>query len=267
MDNASLQSLLKRLCKVMWEANVTNPITYVTQISYILFLKMLEEMDVEQADNPKNGGNKRQPIFTKVKIAGEPVDFGKLQWSVLTSDPDNARMLETLRTLLPKLALHPALSPAARALFEDSAIVIPDGATLRKAVDALKDVHLLSEDADVKGDLFEILVNDLGSQKRAAQFRTPRHLIRVIVEMVNPQIGKTMCVSACGTAGFLIATYEHILLANTSPEFVREVTAPYGLPVKRGVGDRLTPSQWEFLQKGTLHGFEGDKDKIGRAHV
>src|SRR2546426_3456858 len=262
MDSAALQSLLKRLCKVMWEANVTNPITYVTQISYILFLKMLEEMDTEQADNPKKGGNRRQPIFTKVKIAGTPVDFGKLQWSVLTSDPDNARMLETLRTLLPKLALHPALSPAARALFEDSAIVIPDGATLRKAVDALKEVHLLSEDADVKGDLFEILVNDLGSQKRAAQFRTPRHLIRVIVEMVNPQIGETVCDSAGGTGGFAIAAFEHILLANTSPEFVREVVAPYGLPVKRGVGDRLKPSQWKFLQEGTLHGFEGDKDII-----
>src|SRR6266446_873244 len=265
MDSAALQSLLKRLCKVLWEANVTNPITYVTQISYLLFLKMLEEMDAEQADNPKNGGNKRQPIFTKVKIAGEPVDFRKLQWSVLTSDPDNARMLETLRTLLPKLALHPALSPAARALFEDSAIVIPDGATLRKAVDSLKDIHLLSEDADVKGDLFEILVNDLGSQKRAAQFRTPRHLIRVIVEMVNPRIGETVCDSAGGTGGFAIAAFEHILLANTSPEFIREVLAPYGLPVKRGLGDRLKPAQWEFLQKGTLHIFEADKDIIRMA--
>ena len=301
MDNVSLQNLLKRLCKVMWEANVTNPITYVTQISYLIFLKMLEEMDAEQAEfrvPPSGGarlspaaagtnaaraagrdtrapaasakagtpnGGKRQPIFTKVKIAGDTVDFGKLQWSILTSDPDNARMLGTLRTLLPKLALHHALSPAARALFEDSAIVIPDGATLRKAVDALKDVHLLSEDADVKGDLFEILVNDLGSQKRAAQFRTPRHLIRVIVEMVSPQIGETVCDSAGGTGGFAIAAFEHILLANTSPEFIREVLAPYGLPVKRGIGDRLKPSQWEFLQKGTLHLFEADKDIIRMA--
>jgi len=70
------------------------------------------------------------------------------------------------RTLLPKLALHPALSPAAHALFEDSAIVIPDGATLRKAVDTLKGQNLLGEDADVKGDLFEILVNDLGTRRK-----------------------------------------------------------------------------------------------------
>src|ERR1039458_3773368 len=122
MDNASLQNLLKRLCKVMWEANITNPITYVTQISYLLFLKMLEEMDTEQTGN---GNTHRQSIFVEVKINDAKVDFGKLRWSVLTSDPDNGRMLETLRILLPKLALHPALSPAARALFEDSAVVIP----------------------------------------------------------------------------------------------------------------------------------------------
>lgn len=262
MDNAGLQSLLKRLCNVLWSANVTNPITYVTQISYLLFLKMLEEMETDQRDTNSSNGRTTPHLFTVIRIDEEEVDFAKLRWSVLTSDPDNDRMLRTLRDLLPKLARHPALSPAACALFEESAIVIPDGATLRRAVDIIAPVHFLSEDADVKGDLFEILVNDLGSQKRAAQFRTPRHLIRIIVEMVNPEIGKTMCDSACGTAGFLIATYEHILLANTSPEFVREVTAPYGLPVKRGIGDLLKPSQWEFLQKGTLHGFEGDKDII-----
>jgi len=209
MDTTSLQNLLKRLCKVMWESNVTDPLTYVTQIAYLLFLKMLEEMDAEQKDN----GHKRRELFTKTQINGEQVDFGLLRWSVLTSDPDNERMLRTLRDLLPKLAFHPQLSPGARAIFEDARIVIPDGATLRRAVDLISPLHLLSEDADIKGDLFETLSSDLGQQKRSAQFRTPRHLIRVIVEMVNPTIGGTVCDSACGTGGFLIAAYEHILLA------------------------------------------------------
>lgn len=253
MDNTSLQNLLKRLCKVMWESNVTDPLTYVTQIAYLLFLKMLEEMETEQT-----GPTKRE-LFAKVKLDGEEEDFGKLRWSVLTSDPDNERMLRTLRDMLPKLALHPALSPGARAIFDDARIVIPDGATLRRSVDLISPIHLLSEDADVKGDLFETLSSDLGQQKRSAQFRTPRHLIRVIVEMVNPEIGRTVCDSACGTGGFLIAAYEHILLANTSPEFVREVSAPGGLTVKRGIGDRLSPSQWEFLQKHTVHGFDGEQ--------
>jgi len=68
-----------------------------------------------------------------------------------------------------------------------------------------------------------------------------------------------VCDSACGTGGFLIAAYEHILLANTSPEFIREVTAPGGQVVKRGIGDKLSRSQWDFLQKHTLHGFDGEQ--------
>jgi type I restriction enzyme M protein len=255
MDTTSLQNLLKRLCKVMWESNVTDPLTYVTQIAYLLFLKMLEEMDTEQKDN----GHKRRELFAQMEVNGEEVDFGNLRWSLLTSDPDNERMLRTLRDLLPRLALHPLLSPGARAIFDDARIVIPDGATLRRAVDLISPFHLLSEDADIKGDLFETLSSDLGQQKRSAQFRTPRHLIRVIVEMVNPTIGGTVCDSACGTGGFLIAAYEHILLSNTSPEFEREVVTPGGLTVKRGVGDRLSPSQWDFLQKHTLHGFDGEQ--------
>jgi type I restriction enzyme M protein len=256
MDSTSLTSLLNGLCKTLWSANVTNPITYVTQISYLIFLKMLEEMDTERS----SVDGKTHPIFAKVTVGNEEHDFTRLRWSTLTSDPDNERMLRTLRDLLPRLALHPALSPASRALFEDAAIVIPDGATLRRLVDAIAPVHLLAEDADVKGDLFEILVNDLGSQKKAAQFRTPRHLVRLIVELVNPQIGETVCDSACGTGGFLVAAYEHLLLAHTSPEFIREVVTPWGQRVRRGVGDRLKPSQWKFLQQATLHGFEGDKD-------
>lgn len=266
MDNTSLQNLLKRLCKVMWESNVTDPLTYVTQIAYLLFLKMLEEMDAErnaeremQNAKPASDLPSACSIFTSCQINGDSVDFAKLRWSVLTSNPDNEKMLATLRDLLPKLAFHPALSPGARAIFDDARIVIPDGATLRRAVDLISPIHLLSEDADVKGDLFETLSSDLGQQKRSAQFRTPRHLIRVIVEMVNPTIGGTVCDSACGTGGFLIAAYEHILLANTSPEFIREVAAPGGLTVRRGIGDRLSPSQWEFLQKHTLHGFDGEQ--------
>lgn len=255
MDTISLQNLLKRLCKVMWESNVTDPLTYVTQIAYLLLLKMLEEMDAEQNGN----GAKRRELFKKILIDGEEVDFEKLRWSLLTSDPNNERMLRTLRDLLPKLAYHPMLSPGARAIFDDARIVIPDGATLRRAVDLISPLHLMSEDADIKGDLFEALSSDLGQQKRSAQFRTPRHLIRVIVEMVNPEIGRTVCDSACGTGGFLIAAYEHILLANTSPEFVREVSAPGGQLVRRGIGDKLSPTQWDFLQKHTLHGFDGEQ--------
>lgn len=257
MDRGELQNTLKRLCNVMWEANVTNPITYVTQISYLLFLKMLEEMDAEQKEA---GNGKHKPLFAKFKQDGRELDFTPLRWSVLTSNPDNEKMLRTLRDVLPLLAEHPRLSATARAVFQNAAVVIPNGAALRRAVDVIAPISFLAFDADVKGDLFELLVSDLGSQRRAAQFRTPRHLIRVITQMVDPQIGQTVCDPACGSLGFPIAAYEHILLANTSPDLVRETIGPDGLPVRRGIGDKLTRAQWNFLQKGTLHGFESDPD-------
>jgi len=257
MDSGELQNTLKRLCKVMWEANVSNPITYVTQISYLLFLKMLEEMDVEQKEA---GNGNYKSLFRKYKIGNREIDFEPLRWSKLTSDPDNDRMLRTLRDTLPQFAEHPLLSQGAKAIFENASVVVPNGATLRRAVDIISPISFMAEDADVKGDLFEILSSDLGSQKKAAQFRTPRHLIRIITEMVDPKIGETVCDPACGTGGFLIAAYEHILLNNTSPEFVREAIGPYGLPVRRGIGDKLKRGQWNFLQKGAIHGFESDPD-------
>ena len=263
MDSGQLNSLLKRLCKTLWEAQVTNPITYVTQLSYLLFLKMLEEMDAEKMEV---GNGKHKTLFSEVATASwEQVDFGPLRWSVLTSNPDNTKMLATLRDTLPKLAEHPLLSQGARAIFNGATVVIPDGATLRRLTDALSPLALLAEDADIKGDLFEMLANDLGGQKKAAQFRTPRHLIRVITQMVDPKIGQTIVDPACGTGGFLIAAYEHILLANTSPDFVREVESPYGGKVRRGVGDKLKRAQWNFMQTGALHGFDGDPDILRMA--
>ena len=257
MDSGTLQNTLKSLCKVMWDNNVTNPITYVTQISYLLFLKMLEEMDAEQE---AVGNHNHRSLFGKFRINKETFDYKPLRWSVLTSDPNNERMLRTLRDTLPLLARHPVLSQGSRAIFQNASVVIPTGAALRRAVDIIAPVSFLGIDADVKGDLFEYLGSELGSQKKAAQFRTPRHLIRVIVQMVNPKIGGTVCDSACGSGGFLIAAYEHILLANTSPEFIREKIGADGLPRKVGIGDRLTRAQWDSLQKSTLYGFEGDQD-------
>ena len=263
MDSGQLNSLLKRLCKILWEAQVTNPITYVTQLSYLLFLKMLEEMD---AEHEEVGNDNHKTLFSEVTTGSwGKVDFEPMRWSVLTSNPDNTKMLATLRDTLPKLAEHPLLSQGARAIFHGATVVIPDGATLRRLTDALSPLALLAEDADIKGDLFEMLANDLGGQKKAAQFRTPRHLIRVITQMVDPKIGQTIVDPACGTGGFLIAAYEHILLANTSPDFVREVESPYGGKVRRGVGDKLKRAQWDFMQTGALHGFDGDADILRMA--
>src|SRR5438128_1077467 len=147
MDRGELQNTLKRLCKMMWEANVSNPITYVTQISYLLFLKMLEEMDTEQK---ALGNGNYKSLFGKFDVRGRELDFEPLRWSVLASNPDNERLLRTLRDTLPTLAEHPLLSQAARAVFQNASVVIPNGAALRRAVDVIAPISFVAVDADVK---------------------------------------------------------------------------------------------------------------------
>ncbi|MBP7690018.1 MAG: SAM-dependent DNA methyltransferase [Thermoflexales bacterium] len=265
MDTSELSGLLKRLCKVAWAANVTNPITYVTQISYLIFLKMLEEWDAQSEQDARDLSRAHRSLFETIEVNGEPIEYGALRWSRFSTDPDNDRMLRTVRDLLPRLAEHPQLSQGARQIFVGAALVIPDGASLRRMVDLISPVSFMAEDADVKGDLFEILVDDLGSQKRAAQFRTPRHLIRVITAMVDPKIGETVVDPAAGTAGFGIAAFEHIRTANSSPEFIRETQRNGGPIVRRGLGDKLKPKQRQFLDSGTIHLFESDQDIIRMA--
>src|SRR3970040_12769 len=149
MDTAELSGLLKRLCKICWAANVTIPITYVTQISYLIFLKMLEEWDAQAEQDAHDLGQPQRSLFE-----GE---YEALRWSRFSSDPDNDRMLRTVRDLLPKLAEHPKLSQGARQIFAGAALVIPDGASLRRMVDLISPISFMAEDADVKGDLVEIL--------------------------------------------------------------------------------------------------------------
>jgi type I restriction enzyme M protein len=83
--------------------------------------------------------------------------------------------------------------------------------------------------------------------------------------MVDPRIGGTVCDPACGSGGFLIAAYEHILLANTSPEFVHEKLSPDGAVRQIGIGDKLSRAQWDFLQTGAFYGFDGDQDILRMA--
>ena len=106
-------------------------------------------------------------------------------------------------------------------------------------VDGLK---LDQADADTKGDLFEHVLKQIKQAGELGQFRTPRHIIRAIVEMIDPKIGETIYDPAAGTAGFLVAAYNHIRLANSSPAGISE-TEIDGKLQRRGIGDRLSSAK------------------------
>ena len=135
--------------------------------------------------------------------------------------------------------------------------MIPKPSLLQEAVSILDGLEIAPQNYDTLGDLYEYLLSELNTAGKAGQFRTPRHIIRMMVELVEPKIGDKICDPACGTAGFLVNAYQYILKTNTSKEMIQfdDEGAPHNL-----VGDKITDKKhWDLLRKETFFGFDFDQ--------
>jgi len=152
---------------------------------------------------------------------------------------------------------------------EKSAMNFMDGArlgvdeptVLTQIVGLIDNLRLDQADADTKGDLFEYVLKQINQAGELGQFRTPRHVIRSIVKMVNPKIGETIYDPAAGTAGFLVAAYNYIRLANSSSNATEEIEMD-GKPVLRGWGDKLSKEQNSILGNQTFYGNDVDPKMV-----
>jgi type I restriction enzyme M protein len=142
---------------------------------------------------------------------------------------------------------------------KDSVFTIPTSSLLIEAVKIIEDMHLKDQNKDSKGDLYEYLLAALKTAGINGQFRTPRHIIRMIVSLVDPKIGDKICDPACGTAGFLISSYDHILRENTSEDFiyVDDLGVEHGFK-----GEKLNQNQWKVLNENTLYGYDFDSTMV-----
>ncbi len=106
---------------------------------------------------------------------------------------------------------------------KDAVFIIPKPSLLQEAVSILDDLNITAQNRDTQGDIYEYLLSELKIAGKNGQFRTPRHIIGMIVELVDPDIGDRLCDPACGTAGFLINAYEYIIRKHTSPDMVEQI--------------------------------------------
>ena len=140
-------------------------------------------------------------------------------------------------------------------------LTIDEPTVLTQVVNLVDGLRLDQADADTKGDLFEHVLRQIKQAGELGQFRTPRHVIRAVVEIIDPKVGETIYDPAAGTAGFLVAAYNHIRLANSSPSAI--VTAEQdGKPQRRGLGDRLSAPQVSALNSATFFGNDVDPKMV-----
>ncbi|CAK0764513.1 type I restriction enzyme M protein [Gammaproteobacteria bacterium] len=138
---------------------------------------------------------------------------------------------------------------------------IDEPTVLSQVVNLVDGLRLDKDDADTKGDLFEHVLKQIKQAGELGQFRTPRHIIRAIVAMIDPKIGETLYDPAAGTAGFLVAAYNHVRLAHSSPDGTQTVEID-GKIQQRGLGDRLSAAQVSALQNATFFGNDVDPKMV-----
>src|SRR3989344_6766389 len=252
MTKQELLNVVDKLADKFYGAGVANPIVYIEQISFLFFLKMLEESDDASVLAAKLAGRISDPIFGGIN---EPY-----RWSSWSQIPDNEKMYKFLRDEVLKFTENIPNRLDIKRFFSEVRFMIPDAITLREVVDLISPINFSQIDTDVKGDMYEHLVGKLAASGRNGQFRTPRHIIRTIIQMVDPKLGQTILDPAVGTAGFLLAAYEHIK-ANNSETF-GEIAYENGSKYLKGHGDNLSKKDWEKLQKDTFYGFDVSSDII-----
>ncbi len=245
-------------CRDILVGKVPDPKSQVEQITIALIYKFMDDMDAEAEEL---GGERR---FFK----GE---FARYGWSkLLSSGMGGHEVLAVYGEAITKMNENSGIPELFRDIFKNAYLPYRDPETLRsflKEIDSFKYDH-----SERLGDAFEYLLSVLGSQGDAGQFRTPRHLIDFMVEITNPQKGEVILDPACGTAGFLISSYKHILKHNSSDHKATQSKEAYdekNVPVEALTlesplhykGDLLSPDERKRLAKD-IKGYDISPDMV-----
>ncbi|MCY4166218.1 MAG: N-6 DNA methylase, partial [Gammaproteobacteria bacterium] len=196
--------------------------------------------------------------------ASEPdaaaVPCGLLRWSSWAHALNGERLVNWVREEV--FPFHAELAAGGATDFMDGArLVIDEPTVLTQVVSQLNDLRLDQVDSDTKGDLFEHVLRQIRQAGELGQFRTPRHVIRALVRLVDPRIGETIYDPAAGTAGFLAVAWDHIRLANSSPDGIEAIDAE-GKTIQRGLGDMLNRDAVKQLHEATFYGADVDPQMV-----
>ena len=215
MVTGELKSKIDSLWEIFWTGGLTNPLDVIEQMTYLMFIRDLDDADNLHAKEAAMLGLPYQSVFAKEVLFGErTIDGSQLKWSVFHDFPA-AKMYSTMQEwVFPFIKnLHGNKESAYSKYMSDAIFKIPTPLMLDKivtAMDAIYEQMSQLKEADTRGDVYEYLLSKLATAGVNGQFRTPRHIIKMMVDMMEPKADDIICDPACGTSGFLVAASEYL---------------------------------------------------------
>ena len=260
MITGAIKNKVDKIWTDIWAGGITNPLTVIEQLTYLMFIRSLDEKELETEEFENMSGEKMDKIFPQSLIGQS------MRWSRFKNDDPrdiydviSQRVFPAIKNM--KHGRLPDFTPQGEMIeiaggggdgaekdtafaryMSDAMFLIPTPQVLQKIITELDDLyeHDIS-DLDMQGDLYEYMLGKLSTAGQNGQFRTPRHIIQMMVELVQPTPDDTICDPACGTAGFLVASAEYI---------------------RSHYEDTMTTNQWEHFSGPMFTGFDTDRTML-----
>lgn len=215
MITGELKNRIDSIWEIFWTGGLTNPLDVIEQMTYLMFIHDLDSADTLRAKESAMLGLPFESIFAEeVQIGNQTVDGTQLKWSVFHDFPA-AKMYSVMQEwVFPFIKnLHGNKESAYSKYMGDAIFKVPTPLMLDKIVTAMDDMYeqmAKLSDTDARGDVYEYLLSKLSTAGVNGQFRTPRHIIRMMVELMQPKPDDLICDPACGTSGFLVAASDYL---------------------------------------------------------
>ena len=215
MITGELKNKIDGLWNVLATGGLTNPLEVIEQITYLMFIHDLDETDNKNAKECAMLGLPFKSIFAgEIEVGDRTIDGQQLKWSTFRDLPANKMYSIVQEWVFPFIKnLHSDKNSAYSKYMDDAIFKLPTPLILSKVVDCLDEIYVLmgkTNEADIRGDVYEYLLSKISTAGRNGQFRTPRHIIKMMVELMDPKPGETICDPACGTCGFLVGASDYL---------------------------------------------------------
>jgi len=256
MITGSLKSKIDKLWLEFHQGGVANPLSVIEQVTFLMFSRLL---DINETREEKRQAHTGKSFKSRFKPEEQ-----HLRWSQFSHIEDAERLLSVVRDEVFKHFREHTGDSQFGDYMKDARLIIEKPSLLVKAIEMINDLPL--ESGDTKGDLYEYLLGKLSTAGINGQFRTPRHIIELMVRITDPQPDETIADPACGTAGFLVGVMNYLLEQHSSEQGTirEEIETGEGkkTPQVTYTGDQLDQDQWQHIKNNMIHGFDFDNTML-----